>query len=172
MTHPHKIRGTLLLLFYKVFAKTHGCGSRDTPYPIYALHTQGCGGTGLKNPKNLPALEDHLCAKFHQDPSSCLAFYREHTQTLPPLEGLKSKNNKTGLKILFQIIALKTEVSNLTEELLAAKNELARANAQLRVTKPEVIGQRTKSDAAANSSIGNESSSDQALLQPRLTRDQ
>ena len=28
------------------------------------------------------------------------------------------------------IIALKTEVSNLTEELLAAKNELARAKAQ------------------------------------------
>ena len=37
------------------------------------------GGTGSKKTKNLPALKDHLHAKFHPDPSSGLDFYREYT---------------------------------------------------------------------------------------------
>ena len=65
-----------------------------TPFP-------GGGGTGLKPPKNLPTLEDHLHAKFHQDPSSGLDFYRELTQTLPPLPptpwGAQIKSEKTSV---------------------------------------------------------------------------
>ena len=73
-----------------------GCGSRDTPYPLYALHTQGVWVLGWNTPKNLPALEDHLCAKFQQDPSFSLDFYREHSHTLLPGE-LKSKNKKKSV---------------------------------------------------------------------------
>ena len=62
----------------------HGWGSRDTLYPLYVPRTWGWGGTGLKPPKNLLNLKDHLLAKFHQDPSSGLDFYWKHTYTLPP----------------------------------------------------------------------------------------
>ena len=41
----------------------HGWGSRDTLF----MHPEpGGGGTGLKPPKNLLTLKDHLLAKFHQ----------------------------------------------------------------------------------------------------------
>ena len=39
----------------------------------------GVSRTGLKLPKNLPILEDHLCAKFRPNLSSGLDFYREQT---------------------------------------------------------------------------------------------
>ena len=90
---PHWIKGALQLLFYKVFAKTHCCGSRDTPYPLYTLHTQGLGVLGWNTPKNLPPLEDHLHANLHQDPSSVLDFYKEHTHTLPPRAQIKKQKN-------------------------------------------------------------------------------
>ena len=35
--------------------------------------------TGLTPPKNLPPIEDHLCAKFHPDLSSGLDFYGDQT---------------------------------------------------------------------------------------------
>ena len=44
--------------------------------PLYAPRTQGMGGTRLTPPKNLPALEDHLHAKFRPDPSRSLDLYR------------------------------------------------------------------------------------------------
>ena len=49
------------------------------PYPLYAPHTPGVGGIRSKLPKNLTALQDHLCAKFHPNLSSGLDFHREHT---------------------------------------------------------------------------------------------
>ena len=63
----------------------HGWCSRGTSYPLYAPRTQGVGVSGQKNHKNLPTLEDHICTKFHPDPSSGLDFYREQTikPTLP-----------------------------------------------------------------------------------------
>ena len=51
-------------------------------------------------PKNLPTLKDLLLAKFHQDPSSGLDFYREHTHTLLPPGGSNQKTKKlASLKI-------------------------------------------------------------------------
>ena len=44
----------------------HGWGSRGPLYPLYAPCTGGWGYL----PKILSALEDHLCAKFHPDPSA------------------------------------------------------------------------------------------------------
>ena len=66
VTHPHLIRGALQLLFYKVFVKTHGWGSRGTSDPLYAPWTQD------PHPNYLPAPEDHLRAKFPPDPSRFL----------------------------------------------------------------------------------------------------
>ena len=65
----------------------HGWDSRGTLDPLYAPCTQELGVPGWKKPKNLPALKDHLCAKFYPDLSSGFDFYREHThkhtRTLP-----------------------------------------------------------------------------------------
>ena len=62
----------------------HGWGSRGTPLPLYAPHTREVGVPGWNHPKNLPALEDHLRAKFRPNPSSHLDFYREQTDIIYP----------------------------------------------------------------------------------------
>ena len=91
---PTILRGAQQLLFFKVFAKMHGWGSRGTPDPLYSPCTRRVMSARLTSPpppKNLPALEDHLLAKFLQNPSSSLDFYWEQTpiqthtlkQTLP-----------------------------------------------------------------------------------------
>ena len=83
------------------FLPKHMAVAPETPHtPFMHSILRGVGVLGWKNPKNLPALEDHLCAKFHQDPSSGLDCYWEHTHTLPPCPPpgrLKLKNQKTHL---------------------------------------------------------------------------
>ena len=58
------------------------CWDSQTSLTLFThpIPRQG-GGTGSKKTKNLPALEDHLRAKFHRNPSSGSDFYREHTYT-------------------------------------------------------------------------------------------
>ena len=77
--HPALTGGGLQLLFYKVFAKTHGWGSRGTLDPLYAHH--GWGVPVWYPPKNLPGLKDHLHAKFQFNLSRSSDFYREHPDT-------------------------------------------------------------------------------------------
>ena len=99
VTHPYSIRGTLQLLFYKVFAKMHSWGSRDTLYPLYAPRTWGWGGTGLKPPKNLLTLKDHLLAKFHQYLSVVWISVENILKHCPPapLGGSNQKTKNTRL---------------------------------------------------------------------------
>ena len=52
---------------------------------IYFTSIVGGMGSNPPPPKNLPALVDHLCAKFHQDLSSGMDFQREHTNRHCPL---------------------------------------------------------------------------------------
>ena len=65
----------------------HRWGSRCTHDTLFApLPGGGWGGVlGQNSPKNLPALKDHLNAKFHPDLSSSLDFFREHTHQHCPL---------------------------------------------------------------------------------------
>ena len=73
----------------------------ETPCTLYTHSIPGGWEVlGRNTPKNLPALEDHLHAKFHQDLSIGLDFYRElHC----PLGGSNQKTKKnTYLKISFQ----------------------------------------------------------------------
>ena len=54
----------------------------EAPCTPFTDPIPGGGGMGsTPPPKNLPALKDHLCAKFHPDPSSSLDFSREQTDT-------------------------------------------------------------------------------------------
>ena len=46
---------TLQLLFYNVFTKTHGWGSRGPPDPLFAPHTRGVGSTGSTPPLQEPS---------------------------------------------------------------------------------------------------------------------
>ena len=49
------------------------------PRPLLYTLYPGGGGPGSNPPKNIPALQDHLCDKFHCNPSSGSDFYSEHT---------------------------------------------------------------------------------------------
>ena len=69
----------------------HPCGSGFTPHPLFAPCTRRGWGYWTKKTQNLSALEDHLCAKFHCNPSSGLDFYREQTHRQKDIAFLVSR---------------------------------------------------------------------------------
>ena len=80
---PDYIGGALPYWFYKVFAQIATLMLHRHPRPPLCTPYQLGQRYQFNPPQIIPTLEDHLFSKFHQDPSSGLDFYREHTHTHP-----------------------------------------------------------------------------------------
>ena len=82
VTRPYQIRCALQLLFNKVFAKTHGWGSRGTLYPLYAPRTRGVGVPVRNPPRTFPPSRTTSVPNFVPiRPAVWISIENRHTHT-------------------------------------------------------------------------------------------